>query len=185
MRDNNPVVIFEEQLIGMSTAELPEEDYTIPIGKGLIKRPGKDVTLVATGAMVLQALYSADKFEREGISVEIIDPRTLFPLDKELILDSVKKTGKLVIFDDAPRFCGFASEVSATVAEEGFELLKAPIMRVTRDQVPMPFSPTAEAAMMANDKKLLEALQRVRSKTTPIYFLNIKETLCDSKTKLF
>jgi pyruvate dehydrogenase E1 component beta subunit len=161
VRDDNPVIIFEQQELSDLSGEIPEDEYTIPIGKGDIKRTGTDVTVVAAGAMVPQALSASEKLQKEGISLEIIDPRTLVPMDKEIILDSVKRTGKLVVFEDAPLPCSFASEVAATVAQDGFDLLKAPIFRVTREHIPIPFSPPLENQIIANEGKLITAIRKL------------------------
>ena len=161
IRDDSPVIFFEEQMLGMTSGEVPEEDYIVPIGKGDIKREGTDVTVVAIGAMVPRALTASRKLQREGISVEVVDPRSLVPLDKELILESVKKTGRLIILEDTPPICSVASEISAVVAEEGFSLLKSPILRVTREQVPVPFSPRLENAVLPNERKMIDAVYQI------------------------
>ena len=164
VRDDNPVIVFEEQGLAQLPGEIPETDYTIPIGKGAIRQVGTDVTVVAVGAMVPQAMTAAEKLQEEGISLEIVDPRTLVPMDKQLILNSVKKTGRLVIFEDAPPLCSFSSEVAATVAQEGFNLLHGPIIRVTREHFPVPFSPVLENHIIANEKKLITAIRQLLTK---------------------
>ncbi len=111
--------------------------------------------------MVPQALSASEALEKEGLSLEIIDPRTLVPMDKEIILDSVKNTGKLVVFEDAPLLCSFASEVAATVVQDGFDLLKAPVLRVTREQGHIPFSPALENQVVANEQKLMAAVRQI------------------------
>jgi len=161
IRDDNPVIFFEEQMLGMTSGEIPDEDYIVPIGKGDIKREGSDVTVVAIGSMVPRALTASRKLQRDGISVEVVDPRSLVPLDKDLILESVKKTGRLIVLEDAPPICSFASEISAVVAEYGFSLIKSPILRVTRHNVPVPFSPSLENAVLPNEKMLINAVTKI------------------------
>ncbi len=159
IRDDNPIIFFEEVTLGGIKGDVPEEEYLISIGKGDIKRSGKDVTVVAVGCMAPQALSAAEKLQKEGISVEVADPRTIVPLDKEIILNSVKKTGRLVICEDAPRLCSFASEVSATISEDGFSYLKAPIKRVTREHVPLPFSSPMTEFVLPNESKIIDAIK--------------------------
>jgi pyruvate/2-oxoglutarate/acetoin dehydrogenase E1 component len=140
IREDDPVIVYEPvQLYGVR-GEVPEEDYTIPLGVADVKKEGNDVTIVAVGHLVAQALDAASQLEKMGISIEVVDPRTLYPLDKQTILQSVAKTGRLVVADDGYRFCSMASEIAATVAEEGFSFLKAPIRRITRPMVPVPHS---------------------------------------------
>ena len=163
IRDDNPVIFFDETTLGPMKQEIPEEEYLLPIGKGDIKREGKDVTIVAVGCMVPQALSAAEKLQQEGISAEVVDPRTLVPLDKEIILNSLKKTGRLVVTEDDTPMCSFASEVMAIAAEEGLSYLKAPIRRVTRVNVPMPFSPPMEKFVLPNEEKIIKAVKEVMS----------------------
>jgi len=163
IRDDNPVIFFEETTLGPMKQEIPEEEYLVPIGKGDIKRGGNDVTIVAVGCMVPQALSAAEKLQAEGISVEVVDPRTLVPLDKEIILNSIKKTGRLVVTEDDTPMCSFASEVMAIAAEEGFSYLKAPVRRVTRVNVPIPFSPPMEKFVLPNEEKIIKAVKEVLS----------------------
>jgi pyruvate dehydrogenase E1 component beta subunit len=161
IRDDNPKIFFEhKQLYGIK-GPVPEEPYTIPLGKADVKREGKDVTVVAAAYMVHEALKAAEKLEKEGISVEVIDPRTLVPLDKETILASVKKTGRLVIADEDYDRCGFASWVASIVADEAFGSLKAPIKRVTTPNVPIPFSPPLEDEILPNATKIENAVKSI------------------------
>jgi pyruvate dehydrogenase E1 component beta subunit len=161
IRDDNPKIFFEhKQLYGIK-GPVPEEPYTIPLGKADVKREGKDVTVVAAAYMVHEALKAAEKLEKEGISVEVIDPRTLVPLDKETILTSVKKTGRLVIADEDYDRCGFASWVASIVADEAFGSLKAPIKRVTTPNVPIPFSPPLEDEILPNATKIENAVKSI------------------------
>jgi len=147
IRDDNPVVfLYHKVLIATgSTSQIPEEEYTIPLGKADIKREGKDVTVVAIALMVHRALAAADKLQKKGISLEIIDPRSLVPLDKKTIIDSVKKTGKLVVMDEEPKTASAAAEISAMVAEEAFDFLDAPIKRVCAPDTPIPLEDLIKA----------------------------------------
>jgi len=161
IRDDNPKIFFEHKKLYGIKGPVPEEPYTIPLGKADVKREGKDVTVVAAAYMVHEALKAAEKLEKEGISVEVIDPRTLVPLDKETILASVKKTGRLVIADEDYDRCGFASWVASIVADEAFSNLKAPIKRVTTPNVPIPFSPPLEDEILPNATKIENAVKSI------------------------
>jgi len=158
IRDDDPVAVFLPVNLLGTKGDVPEEQYYIPIGKGEIKKEGDDITVVATGHLVKTALEAAKELEVKGISVEVYDPRTLLPLDRELLFKSVKKTGRLIIFDDSNRTCGFAAEVSAIIAEECFENLKSPISRITRADVPVPFSAQMESFVLPDKEKLLRAI---------------------------
>ena len=141
IRDDNPVVFIEHRgLLGVE-GEVPEGDYAIPLGKAEIRRQGSDVTLVAWSGMVPTCLEAAEELAQEGIQADVIDLRTLIPLDKVAILESIAKTGKLVIAHEAPRTSGFGAEIAALVADEGFGSLKAPIRRVAAPDIPPPCSP--------------------------------------------
>jgi len=144
IRDDDPVMVFLPAGITGKRGDVPEEQYTLPIGVGEIKRQGTDITVVATGRLVLKALEVAEKLEKEGYSIEVFDPRTLFPLDKPLLKKSVEKTGRVIIMDDSSRTCGFAAEVAAFLSDECFSALKTPIKRITRADVPVPFSQKLE-----------------------------------------
>ncbi|MBC8077251.1 MAG: alpha-ketoacid dehydrogenase subunit beta [Chloroflexales bacterium] len=159
IRDNNPVIFFFHGALAGSRGEVPDEEYTVPIGVADVKRAGSDVTLVAIGWMVKHALEAAAKLEKEeGISVEVIDPRSLVPLDTATILRSVEKTGRLVVADEARELCSAASEISASVAQHGFASLKAPILRVTTPNVPIPFSPPMEKAIVPGVQQIVNAV---------------------------
>jgi acetoin:2,6-dichlorophenolindophenol oxidoreductase subunit beta len=161
IRDDDPVLSFEDGTLWASKGEVPEDgDYLVPLGQAEVKRPGTDVTVVAIGGTVLQALAAAAELERGGVSVEVVDPRTLVPLDTTTILASVDKTGRLVVADPAHRTCSAASEVAAMVAEDGFWSLKAPIQRVTTPPVHVPFSPALEPQMYPSKDKIVEAVRR-------------------------
>jgi len=160
IREDNPVAFFyHNQLLNSDIkGEIPDEEYTIPLGKADIKREGGDVTVVATALMVHRALAAAGRLQEKGISIEVIDPRSVVPLDKQAIIDSVKKTGKLVIMTEEPKKGSAASEISATVAEEAFNLLKAPIKRVCAPDAPIPFSPALEKIWMPDEEDLIKAV---------------------------
>lgn len=161
VRDDNPVVYIEhKQLLGVS-GDVPEGEYVVPLGKADIKRSGADVTIVAWSWMVMKALAAAEALAKEGIGAEVLDLRTLVPLDKESILQSVAKTGRLVIAHEAVRTGGFGGEIAALVAEEGFDLLDAPIKRVTAPDTPVPFAPTLEAAYLPSEAKIVKAVKEL------------------------
>lgn len=161
IRDDNPVIFLEHKLLYAEKGPVPEEEYVIPLGKADVKRPGKDVTVVATSRMVLKALNAAKDLEQEGIDIEVVDPRTLSPLDEDTILESVKKTGKLVVVHEAVRRCGVGAEIAATVAEKAFDYLDAPIKRVTALDTPMPFNPKLEAFVVPDEDKIKRAVREL------------------------
>jgi pyruvate dehydrogenase E1 component beta subunit len=166
IRDDNPVMYFmhKQILLGGIKGEVPEEEYTIPLGKADVKREGSDVTVVAIALMVHRALAAADKLQKEkDISIEVIDPRTVVPLDKQAIIDSVKKTGRLVIMDEEPKTGSAAAEIAAMVAEEAFDYLDAPIKRVCAPDTPIPFSPVLEKFWMPDEEKLIKAVSEIMS----------------------
>jgi len=161
IRDDDPVAIFLPIALAALKGEVPDKEYIIPLGVGEIKREGTDITIIATGHLVNDALKLADECEKEGISVEVFDPRTLLPLDREMMIKSVSKTKGAVIFDDSNRTCGFASEVSAILMEECFSLLKAPVRRVTRCDVPVPFSYPLEQYVLPNSTKVKDVIDQL------------------------
>jgi pyruvate dehydrogenase E1 component beta subunit len=142
-------------------SEIPDSEYLLPLGKGTVVKEGTDVTVFAVGAMVGLAKIAAQTVEAEGISVEILDPRTLAPLDRELILDSIKKTGRLVVADVSTETCSAASEVAALVAQDGFWSLRAPIIRVTTPPTHIPFSPVMERPLFPTADKIASAIRKV------------------------
>jgi pyruvate dehydrogenase E1 component beta subunit len=144
IREDDPIMFCEDATILGTRGYVPEEEYTIPLGVAQIKREGSDVTIVAIGGMVNRSLQAAEQLAEEGISAEVVDPRTLVPLDKAMILESVSKTGRLVTVDSAHKTCSAASEIAAIVAMEGFWSLQAPIQRLGTVSVPIPFSPALE-----------------------------------------
>jgi len=161
IRDDNPVVFVYDIRSAMVKGEVPDEEYLVPIGKGDIKREGKDVTVVAAGSTNTMALEAADELAKESISVEVVDPRTIKPLDKELILSSLEKTGRLVVCLDDYRDSSFASDVAAIAADEGFKFLKAPVKRVARAQVPPPYTTVLEREVMPDKDKIARAIREV------------------------
>jgi pyruvate/2-oxoglutarate/acetoin dehydrogenase E1 component len=164
VRDDDPVIIFEDSKLWGIKGEVPTDpDFLIPIGKAHIRRVGSDVTLVAIAAAMRPALDAAKALGDEGVSVEVIDLRTLKPLDIETILHSVAKTGRLVVVENAHRLCSVAGEISACVAEEGFDLLKKPIQRLAAPDVHVPFSPVLEELMYPNNDKIIAAVKKVLS----------------------
>jgi len=163
IRDDNPVVVSHHKVLiftGVS-GEIPDEEYTIPLGKADIKREGKDVTIVAWALMMHRALEAAKQLEKDGISVEVLDPRTLVPLDTEAILKSVAKTGRLVIVDEEPRTGSAAGSIASVVAEEGFDSLKKPIKLVCAPDTPIPFSPPLEKRWMPNEERIIKAVKDI------------------------
>ena len=157
IRDENPVVFLEHKLLYLGTAQpVPEADYALPIGKCAIRRQGTDITIVATLAMVDKALAAAGELHRLGIDAEVIDPRTLRPLDTETIIRSVKKTSRLLIAHEGWKYGGFGAEVSATVAEQAIDWLDAPIGRVTSRDLPMPYNDRLERATLPQVRDIVE-----------------------------
>lgn len=158
---DDPVICFEACPLWGLKEEVPDEEYRIPLGKAKTIFEGSDVTVVAISGAVPEAWKAANKLIAEGVSVELIDPRTMVPLDREAILKSVAKTGRLVVVDPAHKTCGAAAEISAIVAEEAFEALKAPIVRVTTPDMQIPFSPVLESQLYPNAAKIEAAMRRV------------------------
>ncbi len=163
LRDNNPVISFEHMELGMVEGEVPEEEYLIPFGQAAIKKEGIDVTVVAFSLMVYEALAAAEEAEKQGISVELIDPRTLVPMDVETIRNSVAKTGRLVVVDEACRTASAAAEILSVVVEDPdtFRVLKAPVSRVCGLDVPVPFSPPLEKYAIPDKEKIGKAIREV------------------------
>ena len=165
LMENNPVISFEPFMLGKTKGEVPEEEYAIPFGKAVIRRKGTDLTIVALGRMVPEALAAADDLARRGISTEVIDPRTLVPMDTAAILRSVRKTGCLVVVDEACQTCGTAAEILAQVTSDKntFGKLKAAPARVCGLDVPMPFSPPLEQFVIPNKARILKAVRGLMS----------------------
>lgn len=161
IRDDNPVVFIEGEVLYGRKGPVPEEDYVIPLGKGDVKREGKDVTLVAWSKMLQVALDAAIELAKNGIEAEIIDPRTIRPLDEELILKSVRKTNRCVIVEEGWPFAGAGAEVAYRVSSKAFDYLDAPVSRVTGEDVPMPYAKNLEHLVVPNVEKVVAAVQRV------------------------
>lgn len=161
IRDNSPVVYIDDRWLYDDTGDVPEEIYEVPIGKGALRKKGHDVTVVATSYMSVQAMKATEDLATHGIEVEVIDVRSLKPLDKELILESVVKTGRLVVADGGWTTCGFAAEISAMVASTVFESLKAPILRVALPDTPAPMSRALEKAYYPTATNIVSAVNRV------------------------
>ena len=160
VRDNDPVIVFEDGTLYGSRGEVPEGEHLVPFGQAKIVKEGSDCTVVGVAAGVGHALTAAENLSREGISVEVIDPRTLVPLDKATILQSVAKTGRLVIVDPAHKVCSAASEISSVVAEEGFWDLQAPIQKIASEQVHIPFSPALEKLVYPDVDKISKGIKK-------------------------
>lgn len=159
IRDDNPVIYIEhKQLYGL-VGDCPEGEYVVPLGEAAVVREGKDVTIVSWSWMLHKSLAAAEALAKEGIEAEVIDLRTLIPLDKNTIINSVKKTNRLVIVHEAVRTAGFGAEIAALVAEEAFDYLDAPIRRVTAPDTPVPFSPRLEDAYLPNEAKIIDAVK--------------------------
>jgi 2-oxoisovalerate dehydrogenase E1 component beta subunit len=164
IRDNNPVVFFEHKyLYRRIKGEVPDKDYTVPLGKGDIKRKGSDISIITYGAMVHIALEASEILAKEKIETEILDLRTLSPLDKEMIRKTVSKTGKVLILQEDHRTLGIGSEISALIAEELFDELDGPVLRVTAPDTPFPFSPPMEDFYLPNVKKTVDAVKELAS----------------------
>lgn len=161
IRDDDPVIFLEHKALYDLEDEVPDEAYTIPFGEAEFTREGDDVTIVAFSRMVHLANEAADKLQKDGVEVEVIDPRTTSPLDKDAILESVGNTGRLVVVDESPPRCSMAADIAALVAEEAFDALKAPIVKVTAPHTPVPFAPTLEDAYVPSVEKIEAAVRRV------------------------
>lgn len=162
IRDDNPVIFMEQERMYGNKGEVPDdEDFTIPLGVADVKREGKDATIVARSLMVPVALKAAEELEKQNVSVEVIDPRTIRPLDIETIVNSVKKTNRLVIAEESHPFCGVAAEISAEVMERAFDYLDAPVKRVSGADVPMPYAKNLENLAIPGVKQLVDAVREV------------------------
>ncbi|PYV96540.1 MAG: alpha-ketoacid dehydrogenase subunit beta [Acidobacteria bacterium] len=161
IRDDNPVVYLHPYMLMIDSGEVPEGEFVVPIGIADVKRQGTDITIVATGWMVKKSLAAAEQLAAEGISAEVVDPRSLAPLDVETIVNSVKKTGRLVLVDQAPRHSSAAAIIAAEVAEHGFEHLRAPIKMVTALDTSIPYSEPLENYVLPNEEKIVQAAKSV------------------------
>jgi pyruvate/2-oxoglutarate/acetoin dehydrogenase E1 component len=160
IRDNNPVIFFEHKAMYDIKGEVPEDEYTIPLGVADVKRPGRHVTIVAYSYMVPMSLAAAEKLAQGGIEVEVVDLRTVDPIDEETILTSVKKTNRLVVVQETWRKCSVSSEVAAIVAEKALDYIDAPVIRVTGADVPVPAAPILENYVLPSEAGIIEAVRR-------------------------
>jgi pyruvate dehydrogenase E1 component beta subunit len=163
IRSDDPVIFFEHKklILGGVQGEVPEEEYTIPFGKAVIRKKGKDATVVATMFMVYEALAAAEELAQEGIDIEIIDPRTIVPLDKDTIFESVEKTGRLITVEEGRIRGGLGAEIAALACGEYFALLKAPVQRVAAPMIPISGSPFLEDLYLPNKKSIIRAVKRI------------------------
>ena len=161
IRGSNPVFFVEHKLLYPVKGTIPEEDYTLPFGAADIKREGQDVTIFATLIMVHKALAAAEKLSKEGINAEVVDPRTLSPLDKATLVKSVKKTGRIVIVTEDCKTGGVSAEIAAVVAEEALDYLDAPIKRLAEPDTPIPFSPPLEQFVIPDEKAIVRAVREI------------------------
>ncbi len=161
IKDPNPVLFVDDRWLYSITEEVPEEEYEVPIGKGIIRRDGKDITLVSFSYAMEEARKATEQLSNEGIDVELIDLRSIKPYDKELLLSSVKKTGKLVIVDGSWNTGGISADISSFVMENAFKYLKAPVMRVTLPDIPAPASKVLEEEYYISSAKIIHAIHKI------------------------
>ncbi|NKB66858.1 MAG: alpha-ketoacid dehydrogenase subunit beta [Candidatus Latescibacteria bacterium] len=162
IRDDNPVLFFEDKMMYNDTGPVPEEEYALPFGQAHIKRAGDDVTLVATSSMVEVSLQAAEQLAQAGIEAEVVDPRTLFPLDIDTLVNSVKKTGYAVVVDEGVQRYGVTGELASTLTEQAFDYLDAPVARIGAADVPVPFSPTLELPTIPAPERVVDTVQSLR-----------------------
>lgn len=168
IRLNNPVIYLEHKSLYNKKGKVPLDDYVIPIGKAAVVRPGGDLTIVASGAMVHRSLSAADILQADGIESEVIDIRSIQPLDEDTILDSVRKTSRLVVVHEAPKRGGYGGEIAAVVAEKAFGFLDAPIMRIGAPWTPVPYSPPLEAGYIPSEQQIVDAATAAIGRRTTI-----------------
>lgn len=161
LQDGNPIMFIEHRWLYEQIGYVPAEIYTVPIGKGIVRRQGKDVTIVAVSNMVYEAMKAIPALDAEGIDIEVIDPRTIKPLDEEIILGSLKKTGRLVVVDIGWKTCGISAEIAALASEKAFKYLKSPVKRVTLPDVPTPNSPVLEDAFYFGYNNIISAVREM------------------------
>jgi len=162
IRDDNPVIFFEHKyLYRRIKEEVPEDDYTVPLGQAAVRREGRDITVITYGAMVWTALEAAAELEKEGLSLEVVDLRTLLPYDEQAVLASVRRCNKVILLHEDTRTGGMAGELAALITEKAFEDLDGPIVRVTAPDTPVPFSPPLEEYFLPNAQKVIEAARRL------------------------
>lgn len=162
IRDDNPVIFLEQERMYGMKGEVPEDaDFTIPLGKADVKREGKDATIVARSIMIPQALKAAEELAKEGFECEVVDPRTIRPLDTETIINSVKKTNRVVIVEESHAFCGVAAEISAQIMEQAFDYLDAPVKRLSGVDAPMPYAKNLERLALPDTERIIKAVRKV------------------------
>ncbi|MFJ8247624.1 alpha-ketoacid dehydrogenase subunit beta [Peribacillus asahii] len=161
IEDNDPVIFFEDKTLYNAVGEVPEGYYTIPFGKADVKRTGSDLTIVAIGKQVQTAQQAAEQLAKRGVEVEIVDPRSLSPLDEDTILSSVAKTNRLIVIDEANPRCSIATDIAALVADKGFDTLDAPIKRITAPHTPVPFSPPLEDIYLPTPEKVIKVVSEL------------------------
>lgn len=161
IRDDNPIIFIEHKVLYNAKGFVPEEEYLIPLGKADVKREGKDVTVVATSMMVHKAIKAAEILAKDGIDIEIIDPRTLVPLDEDTIINSVKKTGKMVVVHEACVRCGIGAEITSIVVEKAFDYLDASVKRVGSMDVPIPYCPVLEKEVIPDEEDIINAVKSI------------------------
>ncbi len=161
INDNNPVMIFEHKKLFQIKGEVPEKEYYVPLGKAKIINKGKDLTIIATSYMVHLAISAAEKLAQERIEAEIIDPVSLVPLDEQTILDSVKKTGRVIIVHESWKRAGPGAEIAAVISEKAFDYLEYPIQRIAAEDVPIPFSPVLEKFVLPSEEKIIKAAKNL------------------------
>ncbi|MBE6184949.1 MAG: alpha-ketoacid dehydrogenase subunit beta, partial [Bacillus sp. (in: Bacteria)] len=165
IEDNDPVIYFEDKTLYNMTGDVPEGYYTIPLGKADIKREGNDITVVAIGKQVQTALQAAEQLAKNGIELEVIDPRSLSPLDEDTILSSVAKTNRLIVIDEANPRCSVATDIASLVADKGFDDLDAPIKKITAPHTPVPFSPQLEDIYLPTPEKVIQVVSELLGET--------------------
>jgi pyruvate dehydrogenase E1 component beta subunit len=161
IRDDNPVIFMENEILYNLKGEVPEEEYHIPLGLGDIKREGGDVTIVAWSRSLVTSMAAAKALADDGIEAEVVDPRTLRPLDEDLIFESVRKTNRCVVVEEGWRMAGYGAEIADRVQRECFDDLDAPVIRVTSEDVPMPYAKTLEKAYLPQPERIIDAVKRV------------------------
>jgi pyruvate/2-oxoglutarate/acetoin dehydrogenase E1 component len=164
IRDDNPVVIFEDKMMYTLKGLVPDGDHVVPLGLADVKREGEDVTVIATSSMVQVALSAADELERDGVSVEVVDPRTIAPLDRATLVASARKTGRVVVVDEGHQSYGASAELAAVIAEDAFWHLDAPVVRLGAMDVPIPFSPVLEDETVPTPERVADAALRLLGK---------------------
>lgn len=163
IRDDDPVIFLESKALYFTEMEVPDEPYAIPFGEAEFTREGDDMTIVAVGPAMPHAMAAAAELAKQGIECDVIDPRTTSPLDTETILESVERTGRLIVVDESPPRCSLAADISAIVADAGFHHLKAPIKCVTSPHSPIPFAPNLEDAYLPNSDRIIAAAQSIKA----------------------